>query len=195
MTLAEGLFDSPTRSTSTPLPQRPITIASDLLVALANISLDVLVGTSDFLTVWRHARPAIAEASWTNAGVTGSRRTEQPNPAADALIEIRRLSEVTWAQLAQLMGVDRRSVHAWASGGRLSSRREERLYQLLAAAREHNQGNAAATRRALFAEMTSDAMTPLEQEGPSIKTVGISTEALERGLSGSHPLDRIARPE
>lgn len=195
MTLAESLFDAPTRSTPSPLPQRTLTIASDLLVGLANLSLDILVGTSDSLAVWRHARPAVAEASWTNAGVTGLRRDEEPNPAATALIEIRRLSEVTWAQLAQLMGVDRRSVHSWATGGRLSSGREERLYKLLAAARENAHGGADATRRALFAEMTPDLAASSQQERRSIKAVGISKAAVERGLSAGHPVDRIARPE
>lgn len=196
MTVAESLFDGSTRSTPSPLPQRTLTIANDLLVALANLSLDILVGTSDSLAVWRHARPAVAEVSWTNAGVTGSRRNEGPNPAAGALIEIRRLSEVTWAQLAQLMGVDRRSVHSWATGGRLSSGREERLYKLLATAREHSQGGAAATRRALFVEMTPDHAAFLPEERRSIKAAGISTAAVERGLrAGRHPVDRIARPE
>ena len=170
-------------------------IAQDVLLALANLSVDALVGTSDYLTVRRNVQSAIQEISWTNAGVSDWRRDQPPSPAADALFEIRQLAAVTWSQLAQLMGVDRRSVHAWASGRRLSSRREARLYDLLAAAREHDHGNPSATRRALFAALPPDAVAPLDEDQPSIRSIGLSEEATARALRGPHPLDRMAHPE
>src|SRR6185503_7037508 len=48
----------------------------------------------------------------TNSGLTA----EQKAPVGPAIMEIRRLSGMTWEQLANLFEVSRRTVHFWASG-------------------------------------------------------------------------------
>src|SRR2546428_13805112 len=51
-------------------------------------------------------------ASQTNSGLTA----EQKAPAGPAIMELRRLSGMTWEQLASLFEVTRRTVHFLASG-------------------------------------------------------------------------------
>lgn len=70
-------------------------------------------------------------------------------PSED-LFELRRLSGLTWEQIAQLFGVNRRSVHFWASGKELSITNEERLYRLLDTIRRCYCGSGQATRASLL---------------------------------------------
>lgn len=67
-----------------------------------------------------------------------------------ALLELRRLSGLTWAELARLFGVSRRSLHFWASGTRLSAGNEEKLYRLLAVIRKVDRGTAQKNRLVLL---------------------------------------------
>lgn len=68
----------------------------------------------------------------------------------DAISELRRISGLTWEQLAELFGVSRRSVHFWASGKPLNAANEQRLLRTLDVVRYADRGNARLTRTALF---------------------------------------------
>lgn len=57
---------------------------------------------------------------------------EQQEVTRRGLSELRRVSGLTWGQLARLFSVSRRSVHFWASGKPMSSEHEEHLHRLLA---------------------------------------------------------------
>jgi len=51
-----------------------------------------------------------------------------PEPAAATRVrQVKEDSGLTWDQFRRLFGVSQRSVHLWASGGRMSARNEERL--------------------------------------------------------------------
>lgn len=67
-----------------------------------------------------------------------------------ALGELRRLSGLTWEQLARLFDTSRRSLHFWASGQPISSSNEERLHRLLGTLRYINRGNASINRQILI---------------------------------------------
>ena len=43
------------------------------------------------------------------------------------------MTGLTWAEIAQLMGVSRRAVHKWAAGGRLNAGNSERLREIVEA--------------------------------------------------------------
>ena len=51
------------------------------------------------------------------------------------LLQIRDQSGLTWAQIARLFNVSRRSVHMWLDGGRMSAANEEHLHRLAAMVR------------------------------------------------------------
>jgi transcriptional regulator with XRE-family HTH domain len=67
-----------------------------------------------------------------------------------ALNEIRKLSGLTWEQLARLFNVSRRSLHFWASGQPLSRFNEENLNRVLGTIRYINRGGASINRSILL---------------------------------------------
>jgi DNA-binding transcriptional regulator YiaG len=82
----------------------------------------------------------------TNSGV---HVPESQAPSA-AILELRRISGLTWDQLARLFGITRRSLHFWASGKPLTPAHEERLSRLLATVRRLDRGSAHANRTLLL---------------------------------------------
>lgn len=67
-----------------------------------------------------------------------------------AVNELRKLSGLTWEQLAILFNVSRRSVHFWASGEPLSSANEEKLNRTLDAVTYISRGSASSNRSLLM---------------------------------------------
>lgn len=82
----------------------------------------------------------------TNSGV----RAPEPQSSSSALMELRRISGLTWDQLARLFGVTRRSLHFWVSGKPLNPANEERLHKLLAMVLKLNRGSARENRSLLL---------------------------------------------
>lgn len=70
--------------------------------------------------------------------------------AGAAIGELRRLSGLTWDQLARLFSVSRRALHFWASGKPMTSANEEHLQRLLGVLRKIDRGSASANRRELL---------------------------------------------
>lgn len=83
-----------------------------------------------------------------------------PTPR-EKLRELRHISGLTWAQIAALLNVDRRSVHLWESGRALHPKNEEKLGRLLAVIREIDRGFASAN-RSILTSPTEDNRLPLD---------------------------------
>ncbi|WP_310488161.1 hypothetical protein, partial [Chamaesiphon sp. VAR_69_metabat_338] len=75
--------------------------------------------------------------------------------------ELRKLSGLTWEQLATLFGVSRRSVHFWASGEPLSSANQEKLNRTLDAVEYISRGSAS-NNRSLLMGIADDGKSYLE---------------------------------
>lgn len=86
------------------------------------------------------------EQQQTTAGV----RMPQSRQSRGAIVEARRISGLTWEQLARLFSVSRRSVHFWASGKAMASEKEERLQRVIGVMRRVDSGSARANRAALL---------------------------------------------
>lgn len=87
----------------------------------------------------------------TNSGIALSLQSaNSAETNRTALHELRKLSGLTWEQLARLFNVSRRSLHSWASGQQLSSFNEESLNRLLGTIRYINQGSASVNRHLLL---------------------------------------------
>lgn len=71
--------------------------------------------------------------------------------AGGAIAELRRVSGLTWDQLARLFNVSRRALHFWASGKPMASGNEEHLQRLLSVVRKIDRGTASANRGLLLA--------------------------------------------
>lgn len=82
----------------------------------------------------------------TTAGASVSAAT----PSGSAIGELRRMSGLTWDQLARLFNVSRRALHFWASGRSMAPSNEEHLQRLLAVVRKVDRGSASANRAILL---------------------------------------------
>jgi transcriptional regulator with XRE-family HTH domain len=103
---------------------------------------------------------ALAPLSQTNAGQETTEEDMDEEATRSAVMEVRRLSGLTWEQLARLFGVARRSLHFWASGKRLNAVNEERLRRLLAVLRKADRGFAVLNRAMLLEDR--DGVIPLD---------------------------------
>lgn len=90
-----------------------------------------------------------AASEMTTSGIAIA-STSYPEATQKALSELRRLSGLTWEQLAKLFNVSRRSLHFWASGQPLSRFNEEHLNRLLGTIRYVDRGSASLNRSLLL---------------------------------------------
>ncbi len=81
--------------------------------------------------------------------------------AEAAVSELRRLSGLTWEQLARLFSVSRRTLHFWASGKVMNATNEEHVHRALALVRRFDRGSASENRAALL-QPTPDGPRPVD---------------------------------
>ncbi len=98
----------------------------------------------------------------TTAGPPGQIRFAPAESTAEAVLEIRRRSGLTWEEMSDLLDVSRRSIHHWASGKSVSARRERALRRALAAIRRLDRGDQAGTRARLLAVDHSTGLSVLD---------------------------------
>ncbi|MEA5488517.1 MULTISPECIES: hypothetical protein [Pseudanabaena] len=91
----------------------------------------------------------LATVEMTTSGISLP-STTSPEATQKSLSELRRLSGLTWDQLAKLFNVSRRSLHFWASGQPLSSFNEEHLNRLLSTIQYIDRGSASLNRTLLM---------------------------------------------
>ncbi|NJK69643.1 MAG: helix-turn-helix transcriptional regulator [Microcoleus sp. SU_5_3] len=94
-------------------------------------------------------RALLAAADRTSSGIT-LRAISSSEATQKSLSELRKLSGLTWEQLAKLFNVSRRSLHFWASGQPLSRFNEEQLNRLLEAIQYIDRGSANLNRSLLL---------------------------------------------
>ena len=70
---------------------------------------------------------------------------------AEAIMELRRRSGLTWEELGDLFGVSRRSVHHWANGKPVAASHGRPIHRMLAVVRQLDRGDQAGTRALLLA--------------------------------------------
>ena len=89
--------------------------------------------------------------STTSGSAVGIEPTQTPPmTTAEAILEFRLRSGLTWDQIGELFGVSRRSVHNWANG-KAASAGHERHIRLAVAALDHiDEGSRAANRARLL---------------------------------------------
>ena len=78
-----------------------------------------------------------------------------------SIAELRRLSGLTWDQLARLFRVSRRSLHFWASGKAMTPANEEHLQRLVAVLRKLDRGSGS-TNRAMLLTPRDDGTIPFD---------------------------------
>lgn len=129
--------------------------------------------------------------SGTYAAVTATHAFD-PEDASAALAEVRRISGLTWEQLAQVFGVSRRTLHFWASGKSLSSPNEEHLRRLLTALRRADRGAADINRAMLLTEREGTVPLQLLAERRYDEFLRLVGEGAGRARITLKPLSRDA---
>ncbi len=81
---------------------------------------------------------------------------------AEAIMEIRRRSGLTWEELGDLFNVSRRSVHHWANGKPVTADHDRTIRRMLAAVRHVDRGERAGTRATLLAVDRATGVSPLD---------------------------------
>jgi len=71
--------------------------------------------------------------------------------AAEAIMEIRRRSGLTWQELGDLFDVSRRGIHHWANGKPVSAQQNQAIRRMLVAIRQLDRGSQPYTRALLLA--------------------------------------------
>ena len=99
-------------------------------------------------------------AHGTSSGPTSETSAPVRQSTAEAVLEIRSRSGLTWESLSDLLNVSRRTVHHWANGRAPSTRHEMDIRRTLDAVRHLDEGNQRATRGRLLA--TFDGASPFD---------------------------------
>lgn len=86
----------------------------------------------------------------TTTGPAGQIGQMNPESVAEAVMEIRRRSGLTWEELGDLFNVSLRSVHHWANGKPVSAKNGQMIRKMLAALRDLDRGNQKHTRTLLL---------------------------------------------
>ncbi len=86
----------------------------------------------------------------TATGPTGQIEHVPAESTAEALMEIRLRSGLTWEELGDLFDVSRRSVHHWANGKPASAMHDRTIRKMLAAIRHLDQDSQVGTRALLL---------------------------------------------
>jgi hypothetical protein len=79
--------------------------------------------------------------------------------ARDAIFELKRLSGLTWEELAVMLSVTRRSLHLWANGDPINTLNERHVRDLVMAMRELDRGTARENRALLLAPLRDGGST------------------------------------
>lgn len=82
----------------------------------------------------------------TTANIAGQIDRIPTKTTAEAVLEIRRRSGLTWDELSEIFDVSRRSVHYWANGKKMSAKKERVVHQTLVAVNHLDEGVQAKTR-------------------------------------------------
>jgi len=121
------------------MPQFPERILVGVMLAGLGTSTESGLSIDLVSRLPRLANQTTSGASLTLGGRSGA-----------AIGELRRLSGLTWDQLARLFKVSRRSLHFWASGKAMTPANEEHLQRVLAVVRKVDRGSASANRAVLL---------------------------------------------
>ena len=87
---------------------------------------------------------------------------EPAESTAEAIMEIRRRSGLTWQELGELFDVSRRSIHHWANGKSVSAGNDRTIRRMLAAIRHLDRGNQRDTRALLLSVDQTTGVSPLD---------------------------------
>lgn len=148
------LLDPPPEAFRAPGTQAPTpgtASAAKRFVMVGLVAGSVLSGTITTVTpAYAAALKDVATRSRTLPAVPPALGTPPARPVADVLQRLRRVSGLSWGEIAVGVGVSRRAVHHWLSGGRIADAHVARVLGLERLVALHEAGSAELTRDRLL---------------------------------------------
>lgn len=142
-------------------------------LALAGTSIPIMRATDELAlrpSVIGHGDVSANTADHVVDPATSSTPQNGRKSLAEQVKQIKERGSYTWDQVAKMFGVSRRTVHLWASGGRISAPNEEAIATVANEISLIENSNEGGTRlqflalldrhRSLFASATSDVNRP-----------------------------------
>lgn len=136
------MVDSGTGTFGSP-PQSYVAIAVGIFVATSTTAMDLSHQHEFKREIGTHGVPLEVRSHTENGGQEGQGPSQHVS-------ELRRLSGLTWAQLAEMLGVSRRTLHFWASGQNITSENHRLLMDVLGVVRKLCVNGAQSTRTLIF---------------------------------------------
>ena len=157
------IVEAPSNPTARTWAMPPVLQAPEKALKVILVAGALMVAPSASATEARPKQTVDARllaGAWTNSGVMASPSIEPS--FAEAVLELRRRSGLTWELLASLFNVDRRSVHLWATGRPMSAPNAEKLSRILSAVRRA-EGLTPSVTRAWLLSVDAAGLLPLDQ--------------------------------
>ena len=167
----------------------------------------VTIGTAGagLTTVTANTDPQGSVATWVTLVSSGKSTASEPTgkllypllssqTTGEAIMEIRRLSGLTWEELADLFDVSRRSVHHWANGKSVTARHGRTIHSMLAAIRHLDRGDQVGTRALLLTIDQATGLSTLDllKDGLFDEAMG-RVESIQALKPQRTPLSRVAQ--
>ncbi len=113
------------------------------------------------MTMWTIVAPHVERTAADPVGRCNF-LLEPAESTAEAIMEIRRRSGLTWQELGELFDVSRRSIHHWANGKPVSAGNDRTIRRMLAAIRHLDRGSQRDTRALLLSIDQATGVSPLD---------------------------------
>lgn len=192
---AQALHDTNDASTSARGCMYPSSAEANLVAVVVPITLRKSV------TANTYAKGSISDGetlAWfgsrTAAGPAGEIERLPMESTAEAILEIRRLSGLTWQEVADLFAVSRRSVHHWANGKTVAAKHDRTIRRMLAALRHLYRGDQIGTRAIILSvdQATQVSAFDLLKHGRFDEAIS-RVEGVRVPAPGRIPLSRAAQ--
>ena len=145
--LSVGAYDTRYTRTSAGGPMQRSGYRSPIAVTIAAVL--TTTAPRESATASTYELPRIVER--TSTGPVGQIWHVPAESTAQAILEIRRRSGLTWEEIGDLFDVSRRSVHHWASGKPVSAGNDQMIRRILAAVRRLDPSSQTGARAQLLA--------------------------------------------
>jgi hypothetical protein len=109
------------------------TLATSFLGQMAGVAVTAVLltsPTSDVRSLPERTSPPLSRFTTTPPVIARPADDRAPRSTSDIVRELHAKSGLTWEQLGRLVGVSRRAVHLWATGGRINARHLELVMHL-----------------------------------------------------------------
>lgn len=164
----DSIFAFANGTTSANTGNHRYTFQNVAVVAFSGALALSLLGTTSVSALPTRATPQIIASGSTHSSALYAQAYPSGSVATPTsqIRELHRRSGLTWEQIAQIFGADRRTVHLWASGRPMRATQAEKLSRIMGVLTKFDRGSPTLTRDFLLtASFGGKLLIDLMQEG------------------------------